>query len=520
VSLQRKYSFVGGASLLSRIAGFLRDAVIAALLGAGPVADAFFAAFMLPNLARRMLAEGAFGAAFIPIFARREAKLGRVAALAFVDRVLVLLLGIGPLLALLAWPAMPLLLHGVAGGFADDAAKFALAIGYGRGLLAFVLLLLLVALLGAVLNALGRFVFPALAPALLNLVALSGLLAVVVGSPLDIEALGTAIVTVLTAAMLLQVLWLAGAAWRIGVLPVPRVASLKGAFSDPDVGRLALVALPGMLVAGAGHVNVLVAARVASEVPSAVAWLYYADRLFQLPLGFVAAAIGIVLLPSVARAGQAGEHAAVRDMWSRSLEFALALALPAAGALAILAGPIVDVLYRHGAFTPQDSVATATVLAVLATGLPGFVLVKLLLPAFVAHEQFRWPVIAAAAGIVANSAVSFLLLSRFGPAAPAIGVALSGWLNAGLLALGLAWRGGIAFDRLAIRRLPRILAAAALTLCAVALVRPMLVEHLAQAQASAIRLAMLVAACAAGALLHLGLLFVLRGIDMPRRAAA
>lgn len=497
MTLARTYTLVGSATLASRLTGFVRDILIAAVLGSSAVADAYIAAFLLPNLFRRVLSEGAFNAAFIPIYARRKAEEGEESVTAFIEQALSSLVGLVLLLLIAAELAMPLVIGGLAPGFRTDPLKVEQAVMFGRIAFVFVAAIIVVALLSSVLNAMGRYALVALSPLILNAM-LIGTLVVLLGLGWRGEyRAGLALVVTVLAAGVVQLVYVARGVRRAGLslhLRMPR--------PDRDVRRLLLLMLPGLVLAGAGHVNMVVAAQLSSGMPSAVSWLYYADRIFQLPLGFVAAAIGTVLLPEVARAYRGQDPRGAEAAGNRALEFGMLLVLPAAAALFVLAEPIVDIIYRRGAFTALDSAATADVLRALALGLPAFVLVKVFLPPFLARERFGWPIAAALAGVIVNIATTLLLINRHAHIAAPAGVALGALINAVVLGAGLARGGMFRVDTTARRTLPRILASAVLTgLCTAGLAR-LAMPLLAADMSSAVRVASLGGLCVAGVVFH------------------
>ncbi len=279
---------------------------------------------------------------------------------------------------------MPAIIGVVAPGFAATPDKFADAVAYGRIVFPFVAIILVVAVFTGTLNALGRFAIAAWAPVLLNLFLIAALLYALAHGLRGTREAGFLLVWTVLAAGAVNLLIVGSTVWYAGYKLLPHVPRF-----DADVRRLMVMALPGIAIAGAGHINVVVAAQMSSGIPSAVSWLYFAERIFQLPLGFVAAAIGVVLLPAVSRHMAEGDPRSAREAESRALEFALLVTLPAAAALAMLAKPIVSILYERGAFAAHDANAVAAVLRVLAFGLPAFVMVKVLLPAFLAREDMK-----------------------------------------------------------------------------------------------------------------------------------
>ncbi|RMD63124.1 MAG: murein biosynthesis integral membrane protein MurJ [Alphaproteobacteria bacterium] len=450
MSLVRSLATVGGYTGISRILGFVRDILIAAAVGTGPVADAFFVAFRLPNLFRRLFAEGAFNAAFVPLFARRLEQEGRAAARAFAEEALSVLLSALLVMCAVAMAAMPWLMHLLAPGFAADPAKFELAVQLSRITFPYLLFMALVALLGGVLNALYRFAAAAAAPILLNVLFILALTVVlpVTGRPGHVMAWSVAV------AGIGQFLLLVAACRRAGMdlhLPRPRLSSA--------VRRLLGLMVPGILSAGAMQVNLVVGTIIASLQAGAVSYLYYADRVYQLPLGLIGIGLGIVLLPDLARKLRAGAEAEAMHSLNRGLELGLLLTVPAATALLVIAEPIIVVLFERGAFDRTAAAATAWALAAYAFGLPAFVLVKVLQPAFFAREDTVRPLKMATAGVVANIVLSLILFWPLRHVGLALATSLAAWLNAGLLAAALHRRRFLVLDARLRARLPRIVAA-------------------------------------------------------------
>ncbi|MBK5928090.1 murein biosynthesis integral membrane protein MurJ [Rhodobaculum claviforme] len=436
-------------TFVSRIAGFVRDVLIAAYLGAGPVAEAFLIAFTLPNMFRRFFAEGAFAVAFVPMFAKRleggenATEFGRDAFAGLASVLIVF--------TLVALAGMPWLVLAMAGGFYGDA-RFDLAVHYGRICFPYILFISLAALLSGVLNAMGRFLAAAATPTLLNVVFIAAILwAARAGWPMG-ETLAWAVP--ISGVAQLAMLWVA--ARRAGFTPVLRLPRLT-----PEMKRLAVIAGPAMLAGGVVQINLIVGRQVASFHEGAVAWLSYADRLYQLPLGIVGIAIGVVLLPDLSRRLRADDAQGGRDSYNRATEFALILSVPAAVGLMVVAHPIVSVLFERGAFGPTDTAATALAVAIYGLGLPAFVLHKVMQPLYFAREDTRRPFRFAVWAMVVNAVVAIGLAPVIGFIAAAIATTLAGWTMVGQLALGARGMGpeGRYDDRLR-RRLPRILLAA------------------------------------------------------------
>ncbi len=415
---------VGGWTLISRVLGFVRDILIAAFLGTGPLAEAFFIAFALPNMFRRFFAEGAFNSAFVPMFSKRvEAGSG---APEFARDAMSALAGVLIVLTVLAQIFMPWLVWAMASGFAGDE-RFDLAVGYGRIVFVYILFISMGALLSGVLNATGRFAAAAAAPVLLNVILIFVMvLAAMLGGD---TALWLSWAVPFAGIAQMALVWVAAS--RAGYRLLPRLPRMT-----PELKRLMIIAGPAALAMGVVQVNLLVGRQVASQFEGAVGWLSYADRVYQLPLGLVGIAIGIVLLPELSRRLQDGDEAGGRDAFNRAAEFALLLTLPAAVALVVIPQAIVSVLFERGAFDSADSAATGLALAIYGMGLPAFVLQKVLLPVFFAREDTRRPFYYALVSMVINLVVAVGLISTLGFVAAALGTTLAAWGQLALLWIG------------------------------------------------------------------------------------
>jgi len=438
--------------MLSRVLGFVRDILIAAVLGTGAVADAFFVAFRFPNLFRRLFAEGAFNAAFVPLFAKRLEGEGKSAARSFAEEALAVLFVALMITTLAAEIAMPWLMVVIAPGFSGQPEKFDLAVLLTRIAFPYLLCVSLVALLSGILNALGRFAMAAFAPILLNIVLIGVMTGLIYAGYGNTPQAGEALAWGVAAggvAQLAALYWWAGRQGLALRLRRPRLT--------PDVRRLIALGIPGVIAGGITQVNILIGTMIATLQASAVSWLYYADRIYQLPLGVVGIAIGVVLLPDLSRKLRAQAEADALHSQNRSLEFSLLLTVPAAVALFVAAEPIIRVLFERGAFTAADTPATANALAAFALGLPAFVLIKVFSPGFFAREDTRTPMIYAAISVAANIALSLALFFVIGHVGIAIATSLSGWLNAALLGSTLYRRGQFTLDAQGRRRLPPII---------------------------------------------------------------
>lgn len=460
IRLLRGFLTVGFWTLASRILGLIRDLIMAAMLGSSAAAEAFQIAFSLPNMFRRFFAEGAFNMAFVPLFSKRlergdDAEGFARDALSGLGAVLILF-------TLLAQLAMPALVWLMASGFVGDA-RFDLAVGYGRIMFVYILLISLAALASGVLNATGRFAAAAAAPVLLNIILIAALYA---GSlacvACDADTRQIEMGRLLSYAVPLAGLAQLGLVWwaarRAGIRLWPRQPQLT-----PELKRLFIIAAPAALAGGVVQVNLLVGRQVASQFEGAVAWLYYADRLYQLPLGVVGIAIGIVLLPDLSRRLAARDERGSAEAFNRAMEFGLMLTVPAAVALTVIPIPLISVLFERGAFGARDTVMTAQALAIYGLGLPAFVLQKLYQPLYFAREDTKTPFRYALIAMVLNLVLAIGLMPLFGYLAAAIATSLSAWGMLLLLALGARQFGSASgWDARLRRFLPRLLISAAL----------------------------------------------------------
>jgi putative peptidoglycan lipid II flippase len=495
MSLGRAVATVGSFTLLSRVAGFVRDIVLSAVLGSGAVADAFFVAFKLPNFFRRLFAEGAFSAAFVPLFSRELQDHGRAEALAFARQAhAALLLVLVPFSAVLII-AMPLVVGLLAPGI--DAPTFAMAVEFGRIAFPYLLFISLASLYGGVLNSIDHFAHVAATPILLNLTLIGAVLGLAPFLPNGgyAAAIGVAV------AGLLQWLWLLVVCARHDVgmkLVRPRWTR--------RVARLVTLATPVAIGGGVQQISGMLDVVWASLLPvGTISALYYADRIAQLPLGVVGIAIGTALLPLLARQLRAGQAESAMANQNRAIEFGLLLSLPAAVALWLLSDPIIRVLFERGRFGPDDTLRTASALAAFVVGLPAFVLVKALTPGFFAREDTRTPLYIAIAAIVVNVALNvfFLYGTHLAQVGIALATSLSGWLNAAMLAVVLRRRDHWIADRRLRSRSWRMLAASAgmgiVLWMALVVLDPVL------ARANVTGVAALVGVCALGAAVYAAL---------------
>jgi putative peptidoglycan lipid II flippase len=431
MSLGRSIFTVGSFTLLSRIVGFVRDIVLSAVLGSGPVADAFIVAFKLPNFFRRLFAEGAFSAAFVPLFARELQGEGRGSALAFARQAHACLLLVLVPFSLLMMLAMPAVIWLLAPGLSDNRSIFDLAVTFGRITFPYLVFISLASLYGGVLNGIDRFAEVAFTPVLLNL----ALIGCVLGLTPFLPDAGYAASIGVALAGLLQWVWLLFSCSRDGV----GMTLVRPRYTE-RVRRLVQLATPVAIGGGAQQVGTMLDVVWASLLPAgSIAALYYADRIAQLPLGVIGIAIGTALLPLLARQLRAGADDAAMANQNRAIEFGLLFSLPATAALWILAEPMIRVLFEHGKFGADDTLRTAGALGAYAVGLPAFMLIKALTPGFFAREDTRTPLYIALVAIAANIGLNAAFI--FGTDLAQVGIALAsslaGWINALLLAVVL-----------------------------------------------------------------------------------
>jgi len=446
----RSFLTVSLGTLASRLLGFARDAMIAGLLGTGPVADAFLAAFQLINVIRRLLTEGALNAALVPTWLKLRETGGPEVAACFAGRVLGTVSIALAAVTLLIGVAMPLVMAALVPGFVGhDTLTF--AIDDARLMLPYLAFAGPATVLLALASAQGRFFLTAFSPLLFNIALIAVMVALMVARyDAAISALALA-ATVGTAGLLqLAILVLR----RDGKAARPAIAF------DAPMRRFFARAFPAMVASAGPQMLALAGAVIASSSPSAVSWLYFAGRLVELPLGIVGVAMGTVLVPELTRALRSGDDSAVADAESRGLELATGLALPATLGLIVLSDPIVRLLFEHGAFTNADGTATARVLTVLALALPAHVLVKALSPAFFAREDTSAPLLATVRGFLVAIVTALLLGHFFGAKGVAVGIAIGAWSNAASLVRRGTATFGFSIDAAARHRLPRIVAAA------------------------------------------------------------
>jgi putative peptidoglycan lipid II flippase len=457
MSLVRNVGTIGGLTAVSRVFGFARDMLLARVLGAGGVADAWQLAFQLPNIFRRLFAEGAFAQAFVPLFNRHYKEDGGDLSEArqFSEEVLAVLIPILIVFSALALIVMPWIM----GLFASDALEadagtFDLAVLMARVAFPYLALMSLATLFAAVLNSMSRFAAAAAAPIMLNICLITALVTGALGG--ERETTGIYLALAVSASGLFQLLWLGAWAWRAGfTMKVRRPRVTQG------VKELGVLVLPAVFGAGVYQISRFIDLFFLSTLPDkSITFLAMADRLNQLPLGIIGIALGTAILPSLSRyIANEGADGAFR-LQSNAVELALLLTLPAAVALFITGSAFTRAFYTGGAYTLADSLATGAVVSGLVVGLPAYVLVKVLVPNFFARKDTRTPVYTAAASLVVNVVANFLLVPRFGVVGLALGGAIGAWSNCAMLYAILARRGYYHLTGLVAGRIARIALAA------------------------------------------------------------
>lgn len=460
MKLLRSTAIIGSLTLVSRLLGLVRDVLIARYLGAGAVSDAFFTAFKLPNVFRRMFAEGAFNAAFVPLYAKRIEQEGEDAADNFASEVGSMLLVVVLGLVIAFELTMPWSLNIIGFGLdrtptADGVIPYDLAVTYALITMPYLLFMSLMALLSGIMNTREKFAIPTLALALLNVFMIAALF-IAPRFGLAQDKIGFYLSIAVTLSGLAQ----AGLVWwgckRTGVRLKFRAPKLT-----PGVKRLVILGVPGILSAGITQINLLVSHSIATTQASAASWLTYADRLYQLPLGMIGIAMGVALLPSLSRSIRAGDDAGARTSLNRGIEIAAFLTLPAAVALYVIPEFLIGGIYERGAFTAATTEQVAKALRWFAIGLPAFVLLKVLTPAFFARENTRTPMIWAGISAIINITLGVTLFLMIGFEGLALATSVAAWVNVAGLFVLLRRNGDLMPDGRLLRHLPRVMLSSA-----------------------------------------------------------
>ena len=472
MSLIKSMGTIGGLTMVSRVFGFAREMMMSRIMGASGAADAFLVAFRLPNTFRRLFGEGAFSAGFVPLFSQRyHGPGGLEEARKFSEEVLAVFLPTLFLFTLVFELAMPLFVGAIASGFVDEPAKFDLTVFLTRITMPYLLLISLVSLFSGVLNSLTKFAAAAFAPALLNVAMLIALIIVPTGGVASATALSVGV----TAGGFLQLALMWNSARKAGVS-----LRLRKPVITPGVKQFFVVVIPATLGAGVYQISQLIDTFFATRLPEgSMSYINYSDRLNQLPLSVIGTALGTAILPQISRFISKGEPDEAAKVQGQAVELSMLLCLPAALALAVVAGPLVSALFQGGKFTAQDAMITSNTLAIIVSGLPAYVLVKVITPGFYARKDTKTPVKTAVIVLVANVVLNFLLIPPFGIYGLAIAISACSWLNAIMLYVILNRRGHFRIEGWLWGRIARQIAAGLVMVAALYGLRVLLADWFA-----------------------------------------
>lgn len=420
---------VSFGTALSRILGFVRDMTTASYLGTGGMADAFFLAFRLPNMFRAIFAEGAFNAAFVPLFSKKLAS--KENAVPFLSNVFAALLSGTLVVVVVMEYFMPSVLGFFAPGFKSDPNKMAASILFARISFPYLCFVSLASFFAAVLNTLNRFFLSSLTPVFLNIFMIGGLWIWA-----SSENAGLVLSCAVLGAGIFQMLFLYAGIRHTGIWPRMGIWPKW----DAQLRRLFVLSIPGILSACVTQISLLVSTAIVSQQERGISWLYYADRVCQLPIGLVGVAIGVVLLPDLSKRFSTGDIAGLYASQQRAWLICLALALPAMVGLIILGQDIVTTLFARGAFSLRDVLGTAWALVIISCGIPAYVLIKVLIPSFFAREDMWTPLLISASSVAINGLIGWLTFPFLGYIGCAWGLVLSSWVNVALLLSVLIYR--------------------------------------------------------------------------------
>jgi len=447
MSVLKATAIFGSFTMISRVLGFIRDILMAAVLGAGTVSDCFVVAFKLPNFFRRLFAEGAFSASFVPIFSVTLEKGGKEKALIFAEEAFACLAITLLIFVSLIEIFTPTLIYLMANGFTDDEVKFNLAVTLTRYTFPFILFVSLVSLLAGVLNSLGKFAETAAAPIILNLCLIAALMfsANIMDTPAHTLAIAVSV------AGLVQLIFLYWACYKAGYRLKIRLPKLT-----PRVKKLLIVMGPAALGAGVIQLNLLLDMIIASHLPDAsMSYLYYADRLNQLPVGVIGVALGTVLLPFLSRSIAAGDEAQVMRSQNQAIEMGLFFTVPAAVAFVIVPNDLIHVLLERSNFTAEATIQTSLTLAAYAAGLPAYVLAKVFVPGYFARGDTKTPLKFAIVALFVNVSLNLILMQYFAHVGLAMATAISAWINVLMLSGGLILKGHYSVEKALLVRLSK-----------------------------------------------------------------
>lgn len=453
MSLLRSAATIGFFTLISRIFGFVRDVLIARYLGASALTDAFFVAFKLPNFMRRLFAEGAFNAAFVPLYASTLSEEGKIPAQQMASDAMSVLLVALLLVTLLMEAFAPQMMVILAPGFGGDREKFDLTVTLTRITFPYIIFISMVSLLGGILNSFERFAAVAATPILMNLTLIASIVFFRDSFPTPAHALAWGVF----ASGVVQYVWLICVCRKLDVLPRfgwPRITS--------KIKRLLLLIGPAALGAGVAQVNLMVDMIIASTVPEGVSYLYYADRVCELPLAIIGIGVGTALLPLLSKQLRLSDRTLAMHTQNRAIELVLLLSLPAAAALLVISQPIIATLFENGAFGPHETAQTYPALVAFGFGLPAFVLIKVLAPSFFANHDTKTPFKIAAGCVLLNLVLNLLLVGPLLHVGMALATSIASWVNVALMIHILRKRGHLVFDPSLQRMIPRICLASGL----------------------------------------------------------
>ncbi len=461
MKLIQSTAIIGTLTLMSRILGLVRDTLTASFLGAGPINDALVTAYKIPNTFRRIFAEGAFNAAFVPLYARRIEEKGEHVADTFAAEAMAALFVMVALIVIVFEISMPWTLNLFGAGldrealmsgadFPRNLSTYDLAVFGARVTMPYLLLISLTSMFSGILNTRHHFAVAAFTPVLLNLVLIF-VFFLMMKHEWSPALLSLYLCLGMTLSGFLQLGLVVWACKRAGV----RLKFLRPRLT-PGVKRLFVLGVPGMLAAGITHINIMVSHNISTLQAGAPSWLNYADRLYQLPLGMIGIAMGVALLPSLARRIRSGDESGAKTSLNRAFEIAAFLTLPAAVALAVMPEFLVAGLFERGAFSASDTQATGLALRMFAFGLPAFILIKVLTPAFFARENTKTPMLFAGISAIINLVLGYILFVKFGFKGLAIATSFAGWVNVFFLIRALLRSGDFTPDPRLLNRLPRI----------------------------------------------------------------
>lgn len=503
MNLVKAIGTIGGLTMVSRVLGFARDMIGSRVLGASHANDAFNVAFMLPNLFRRLFGEGAFASGFVPLFSRRLASGGHEDAQRFSNEILAVFMPALLAVTLLFEIAMPAFLWLIVADYSETPGKFELAVELTRYAFPYLIFISLVALLSGVLNSLTRFAVAAFAPALLNVALIAALLIAPEGGAPTVRAMAIAVLV----GGLLQFGLCWAAVSRAGIklhFGRPRLT--------PAVRELIVLIVPATLAAGVYQISQLFYTFFSSRLgEGALTNLAYADRLNQLPLSIIGTALGTAILPAISRAIERREDHRAADIQARAFDLATLLTIPATLALAVAAGPIIAALFQGGRYTAEDAAVTGNILAILVTGLPAYVLVKVLTPGFYARKDVKTPVRIAIGVLLASIAANFLLIPAIGIYSLAAVTSAGAWINLALLFAILVARGHFSLPGWLVGRIARQLLAAAAMAAVLYLLRGQFADYFAGSAGR--RILAVGALVSAGGAVYFGLAWTIGGMD-------